>query len=186
MVVAFRLQAIFVKGKYDGKALSKALLRELRNSQEQVRRDLKATVKTWEIQPKFFVRRGSDSETLEIIAGTESDLYRMLNDGTEAHTITPKTGKFLKFNISGYIPKTTPSLLKSRSGGFVGDTTTFSTGVTHPGTEPRLWVETAAARVEKRLRTNLKVEMLVWAKTENIKKLNAQKRRRLAQRFLGD
>ena len=186
MVVAFRLQIITVRGKYNGKALAKDLLRELKNAQQQVRRDLKATVETWEIKPKFSVKKGRDPETLEIFAGTDSELYRMLNDGTEAHRINPKVGTFLKFNFTGYTAKTTPNLLKSKAGGFIGTDTTFSSGVDHPGTEPRLWVETAAARVAKRLRTNLKVEMLVWARTENIKLRNRQKRRRLVGKLTGD
>lgn len=176
-MVNFRLQVITVPGKYNGKALLNDFRRIVKNNQEQVRRDLKKTVSTWTKKPKFFVRSVRDPNNLEIIAGTENELYQMLDRGTEPHEIKASTNKFLRFNPNAYTPKSTPKFIGSNTGGFAGTGETFAKKVMHPGTEPRLWVFTISEKVKSKLETDLEQKLGTWV---TIRHRNARAQQKVA------
>ncbi len=147
-------------GEYDGKKLVKELEKQLRVIQGSVRYRLMKTVDTWEKKPKFFVRKSRNSNSLEIDAGTENELWGMLDLGTEPHTIQGKQG-VLAFP-TGYTAKTQPRVLGSSGGGFANLNPLFRDQVHHPGTKARQWTLTIADEVRRKYAPVMQDVILEW------------------------
>lgn len=160
-MVSFRLEAIIPGHRYKGKKLVKELRRVTKNSQEQARRDFKSTVASWDKKPTFFVRRTGNAEFIEIVAGTDSEFYAMLDQGTRPHTITPVVKRILSFNPN-YVAKTQVGILKARPGGSVGGQVALARKVLHPGTEARNWAILIAEKIEIKWQVDLDKAVEGW------------------------
>lgn len=135
---------------YDIEAFRREVTRELRSIAENIRGDYEATTAGWRTSVTFVVReaaavRGGAS----IIIGTDSDVYRYVDEGTRPHSIKPKRAKILRFQ-TGYRPKTRPRVLRSASGGATGPAV-FAKQVQHPGTRARGFTETIADKWQPRM-----------------------------------
>jgi len=111
--------------------------------------DFLPSVRTWDKQPKFehFVEVGGAG--FMMIAGTNDNIYDMLNIGTRAHFVAPRNVTVLRFP-GVYHAKTTPGLMTSKAG-YKGKRMFFSKGHMVSGIKGRNWDITEAKRVEKKL-----------------------------------
>ena len=110
-----------------------------------LRREFKKTVEGWETAPDFdmkFLEHSGSLATQVFPVGSGKATYELVNEGSPAHTITPRRGGALRFQTgyrSATSPRTIGSRAKSRSGPFV------SAGIVHhPGFEARKFDETIA------------------------------------------
>ena len=112
-----------------------------------LRREFLKTVFGWsaEKKPHFTrqLKRTSHSISMSVFDREEGDIYSLVNAGSPAHTITPKSPRgFLRFK-PGYRSATTAGSIQSRrayrSGKFVG-----AKIVHHPGFEARKFDELIA------------------------------------------
>jgi hypothetical protein len=108
--------------------------------------DLKVTTQTWNHKPGFDIQRPSDFER---VVGTDDDIYRYVDEGTEPHVIVAKTGGVLAFPTGGRA-KTVPRVIGSGKGAR-GGAVVFRPRVQHPGTDAREFVETIGEKWNDRL-----------------------------------
>lgn len=100
--------------------------------------DFRETTRTWKHKPKFELLTAVNPN-VEVLVGTDDEIYGYVNDGTRPHTIRPKRAKALAFKWGGkgsYMPKTKPKVIGSTPGGPRGPQVAFPE-VHHPGTEAR-------------------------------------------------
>ena len=125
----------------DGDIVNTSIMRQqmelaINQTLELVNRDFNATVRTWNTQVVFLVKKAAQiGDRLEGSVTTDSKVYTYVSLGTKPHVIKPKNAKVLRFK-GMYKPKTKPNTIGSGSGGAFGDDV-FSKGVQHPGTEAR-------------------------------------------------
>lgn len=100
-------------------------------------------VRTWSNKPTITISRTADG----VAFGTDDPIYGYVNDGTKAHTIAPKRGRFLAFGAGGRA-KTQPGVVGS-GGGARGDTRVFARVVRHPGTKARGFTKVIARQMGK-------------------------------------
>jgi hypothetical protein len=97
--------------------------------------EFEITTATWEHQVKFEREISVGPASIDILVGTDDEIYRYVDEGTRPHMIYPKGDYPLRFQ-SGYNAKTTPGLISSKYGGSFGDVV-YARGVSHPGTKAR-------------------------------------------------
>ena len=123
-------------GKFNQKGMRDALTAETQAISKDILLDFELTTATWKHQPKFerLVQVGPDK--VEILVGTDDEIYGYVDKGTKPHVIRPKRkGGVLAFP-SGYNAKTVPNIPSSFKGGSFG-TIIFAGAVKHPGTKAR-------------------------------------------------
>jgi hypothetical protein len=120
--------------------LKKAMDMMEEKSIPEVKNMFTQTTKGWEHQVSF-VHIGPQKNTPNSVRavvypdGENADLYALLTLGSPTHPITPKNGRFLKFQ-PGYRAGTSPRMLNSQAKERSGDFVTALT-VLHLGFEPR-------------------------------------------------
>lgn len=114
------------------KALPDAVKKGMRQAADAVKADYEETVKGWDNPAEFTITEQGDGS---IVVGTDDKVWKMVDEGTPPHVITPKRGKVLVFGVGGR-PKTTPGRLRS-GGGSKGNIVVIRPRVNHPGTKPR-------------------------------------------------
>src|SRR4030042_951153 len=112
--------------------------------------EFEITTATWEHQVKFEREISVGPNSIDVLVGTDDEIYGYVNGGTRAHVILPKGDYPLKFQ-AGYSAKTTPGLISSKSGGPYGEVV-FARGVIHPGTEARNFDENIAKKMEPKFK----------------------------------
>lgn len=133
------------------KGLSRRARKAIRNAQQKtgkaIEKDLKFLVKSWDTEVKFKVKV---SQRCVLTVKTDSDVFKFVDQGTEAHEIFPtQAGNFLRFS-SDYRPKTMPGSLRSGKG-FRGGKTIKTRFVNHPGIVPRHFCKQLESRYKPRL-----------------------------------
>lgn len=118
--------------------------------------DFEKTVDTWEHKPKFEHEHHVDDAGVEVLVGTDDEIYGYVNYGTKRHPIyagiyTGKSDKKVLAFPSSFTPKTTPNVIGSGPGGSGGNMV-FTPYVDHPGTKARNFDKIIAKKWEKRLR----------------------------------
>lgn len=140
---------------------SEAMRAALEAKADEVSKDIllefELTTATWERQVKFEREVSVGPNSIDILVGTDDEIYGYVNDGTRAHVILPKGDYPLRFQ-SGYNAKTTPGLISSKYGGPYGEVV-YSRGVMHPGTEARNFDETIRKQQEPAFRRAMEAAM---------------------------
>lgn len=122
--------------KFNDKAFLQEFETEARRTAKDMKKDFQQTVKTWKRKPTFEMVVAVGPKSIDILVGTDDEIYGYVDKGTAPHLILPKKpGGKLRFQ-SNYKAKTIPNVIGSRSGGSSGNVV-FSDGVIHPGTEAR-------------------------------------------------
>jgi hypothetical protein len=104
--------------------------------------DFGVTTQMWQHRPTFAI----DSPTpFERTISTGDKVYTMLDAGTQAHTIRPKKPRGILRFTTPFKSKTLPNQIMSRSGS-KGSSPAVARVVHHPGTAPRKWAKTIAAK----------------------------------------
>jgi hypothetical protein len=131
--VAIVMKAIKAR-RFNDAAFRQAIESEIQRVADEIEADFKATTATWKRQVKF-EKIISFTPPVEVLVGTDDEIYRYVDEGTRPHPIFPVRAKALAFP-SGYSAKTTPGVIGSKPGGGFGPTV-FAAYVYHPGTEAR-------------------------------------------------
>ena len=119
------------------KQIERAVKDGVKDTAEEVKDAFEQTTRTWSSRPDFTVTQQRDGYSV----GTDSDVWRFLDEGTRSYDIRPKRTKVLRFQ-SGYSAKTKPRAFSSSSGGTRGSVI-FRPRVRHPGIKARRWSSTA-------------------------------------------
>lgn len=134
---------------FDRAALAQAIERELDQQTQKALKEFEKSTSTWTHKPNFTVTK----RTGEREDGTSDENYNRVSQGTRPHIIRPVSAKRLSF-VGGYVPKTMPGSISSKSGGASGSRV-FAKEVRHPGTKPRNFDKLVKEAVEKGLVTGL-------------------------------
>lgn len=142
-----RTKAIVPKGLLvDIPAMRRAVSNALEGAAKGAKADFGVTTRTWEHKPTFTITKPGEFERL---VSTDDNIYAMLDEGTKAHDIRPKRGRFLVFRTP-FRSKTVPNDIRSRKGA-TGKQTVFARVVHHPGTKPRNWAEVIGKKWQRQL-----------------------------------
>ena len=109
--------------------------------------DHDVTTQAWRNRPTFTI----DTPTqFERTIATDDAVYTMLDKGTKRHDIRPRRGGgILKFTTP-FRSKTLPNQIMSRAGS-KGTSPAIARVVHHPGTAPRKWAKTIAAKWQQQV-----------------------------------
>ena len=148
--------------KFKDKAITEALEKEAQAIANDIVLEFTLATATWKHQPKYekIVQVGPSS--IEILVGTDDEIFGYVDKGTRPHMIYPVKAKALAFP-SIFVPKSTPGALVSGAG-FSGGATVFAGAVHHPGTKPRnitkqihrMFSQKTRRRMEKALSNGVK------------------------------
>lgn len=121
---------------------------------KEIKKDFEKTVKSWNTKPKFEIIIAVGPNSIDVLVGTDDEVYNYVDLGTKEHIIQPKKpGGTLAFK-SQYKPKTIPNVIGSRSGGASGDTV-FAKWVIHPGTKARNFSKTITKNWERKFKRRI-------------------------------
>lgn len=113
----------------------------------ELMRRFERTVQTWRRRPRFEVVQDVGPDRLSLLAGTDDEVYRYVDEGTRPHIIEPKgAGYPLRFQ-SMYQAKTIPGVIGSQAGGPSGPYVS-AMRVRHPGTRARRFTQAIFKEVE--------------------------------------
>lgn len=121
----------------------KAVERTLNLMEQRAKGLYQGATKSWSGPPEVRVERTEFGRTVTV----DSPVFTFVDEGTRAHRIIARRGRFLRFR-SGYRAKSSPGSLSSGAGGAFGDTR-FAQAVWHPGTKPRNYTKKIQAIVDK-------------------------------------
>jgi len=142
--------------RFKDAAFKKAIKDAAKAAGTEMEKDFQKTVATWSRKPKF-EKIVSIDPNVEVLVGTDNEVYGYVNDGTRPHLIFPKRAKALSFRWGGkgsYKPKTRPRFIGSMPGGPTGPRVARPY-VQHPGTKAREFDKT----IEKKWRSAFKRRM---------------------------
>lgn len=115
----------------------------IQKTQQDLRRELQKTVRTWDNQPNWTLENYFGVQVLWVKVFTYSTQYRLVNTGAKRHPILPRNGKMLRFR-TGYKAKTSARLIGSVAGGKFGPYRSTPIVPDHPGFEAREFDKTIA------------------------------------------
>lgn len=124
--------------RFKDEAFYNAILKAAQEAANAMQADFEKTTETWEHEVKFEQVISVDPD-VEVLVGTDDEIYGYVNDGTKPHPIFAKRAKALRFQWGGkgsYRPKTTPKIIGSKPGGPTGPIV-HRPYVQHPGTKAR-------------------------------------------------
>ena len=101
-------------------AIRNALIEEAELLANDVLLEFELTTATWKHQPKFEKIVDVSGKGVEILVGTDDEIYGYVTNGAHIPAIPYKPGRILAFPAS-YTAKTVPGMLGSRPGGPSGD-----------------------------------------------------------------
>lgn len=143
------IHAITPKNLMNSKEFKKAVTQPVEKTAKLVKRDYESTARTWSSKnrPTFDVIVAELDGDYTITAGTDSLLYKWVDEGTKPHIIRPRRSKFLRFRVGGRA-KTTPNVIGSGPGSR-GDAWRTADFVLHPGTRARNFTKRIKERRQK-------------------------------------
>lgn len=142
------------------KAINSAARKALKAVGEGFKDDFDATTKTWDREVVFETTYKESKSSASVTVATDDEIYRYVNDGTEAHIIRPKNARILRF-ASGYTAKTSPGTIGSSTGGSFG-ASVVARVVRHPGTKARKFDEAILEKWQDKLADELGIVVSVF------------------------
>ena len=140
--------------RFKAAAIQKAVEHEAKMIADEVYLDFLLTVSKWSRQPKFDKLIQVGPESVEILVGTDNEIYRYVSGGTRDHYV-PKTGVARMAFRPEYTAKTMPGLITSRSGGASGDLIVRTGRWKVSGIEPRKFEETIGKKWQPRFKKRM-------------------------------
>lgn len=135
--------------KTDMNAVEKELLAFADSFANEMLLDFELTTAFWEHKVKFEKLVAVRGGNIEMLVGTDDEIYGYVNYGTKPHIIKPKApGYPLSFMVGGKA-KTTPRQIVS-SKGVLGNIPVKAMAVHHPGTEAREFDKQIQKKFEKK------------------------------------
>lgn len=135
----------FKKNPFDALKQIQAIQNGLRATAEGAKVDFQVTTQTWNHQPTFNIQ----VSRTEARVWTEDETYGWVTHGTPAHIIRPRTKKRLVFKGGKYSAKTSPGVIRSRSGGTSSGKIVFARVTHHPGVKARNFHKVIQKKWEK-------------------------------------
>lgn len=136
-------------GQYNLAAIEAELTKFANEFANDMLLDFELTTAFWEHKVKFEKLIDVSGAKVEILIGTDDEIYGYVNNGTKPHKIKPKgKGYPLAFMVGGS-PKTTPGKAVS-SKGTLGTLPVKAMEVDHPGTKAREFDKQIAKKFEKK------------------------------------
>lgn len=134
-------------------AVSRAITGTLTQAAQDAQADLAKTTATWQHPVTFAITPIADGYEVD----TDDPIWRMVDEGTRPHVITPKRAKVLVFG-PGARAKTTPRVIGSTAGS-KGGAPVVAHIVHHPGTEARAFSETVQEKYDGELPKRMDVAL---------------------------
>ncbi|SRR5258706_1611243 len=126
--------AILPKGRSLAKPMRVIISNTLSAQAKAIKVDLALPAATWDHKVNVAINAPTPYERQITV---DDEIYAMLNAGTRAHDIKPRSGGILRFRTP-FRAKTVPDQIRSNKGA-LGNVTVWSHGVHHPGTRARNW-----------------------------------------------
>jgi hypothetical protein len=153
---SLRVERVIPKGLHFEPEFVDALIeQELDAAQAGVKKDFERTVRTWKNKPDFKTEKQPGKRWVK----TNNLLYFWLNEGTKRHPISGKNGGRLAYFKTGFVAKSRPDALVSRSGKAANKDFRRPFEVVHPGTKPRNWSRVIQKKWQGKLSLNLRKAM---------------------------
>jgi len=134
------------------KGIDLAIIKVVDKEASDTRKDFQRTTRTWKSKPDFYIRvRGKQSREVY----TTNIIYSYVEGGTKPHVIRVRFAKTLRFNTSGFKPKSRPNSIASYGGAAAQPPTAFPKQVQHPGMKARNYVKLIQAKSQKRFKQNM-------------------------------
>lgn len=135
---------------------SKEYLQAIKRAYERttglVEKDLRATTRTWDHQPKFRIETQTKGGDYSLTAGTDDLIYLWVSEGTKSHPIAARRSPYLVFQ-GGYRRKTRVNVIGSQEGGRDPEGEWFrKKQVKHPGFPGRNFI----LRIQQRRQVTLR------------------------------
>src|SRR5258706_13091696 len=127
--------------------MERAIQNTLTGTAKGVQVDLGVIVQTWQKKARFAIT-SPDQYSREI--ATDDEGFGMLNVGTKAHEIRPKSARGILRFTTPFVSKTLPNQIMSRSGS-KGQNNVVARVVHHPGTKARNWNTVIAEKWQKQV-----------------------------------
>lgn len=165
----FEVKAI-VPEPWDAAKVVAGLKRSMQVLANAVKADFEATVSSWEERAEFITDVTEEGGNLVTRIYTDSDRWRMLNEGTSPRVIMPSAGGVIAFRPE-FTPKTTPRVFGS-SGGSRGGEMVFVRSVrNNPGITPREWTLAALDKYSPQIAVHAQQGLFLgmWAATKGYK-----------------
>jgi hypothetical protein len=140
------------------KAMRLVLLNAMRKAGTVIKKDFEKTTKTWSNKPKFEALVSLKPPGPTLLVGTNDEVYRFVDEGTEEHFIFPVNKKALAFPGGPYTAKTKPGVIDSFAGGPSGETKVRA-WTWHPGTAPREFDKTIKKAREPWFKRQMEIAM---------------------------
>jgi hypothetical protein len=143
------------------------LLNAIRAEGRAILKEYGKTVATWRRKPKFEQLIGLDKQQATVLVGTDSEIYKYVDEGTRPHRIVPRRARYLRFQV-GYRAKTVPNVIGSTAGGKFGPIV-YRKAVQHPGFPGRNFTKIIQHRRKKPFR-----DAMLKAAQKGVAKANAR------------
>lgn len=173
--VTFRLEAIAPKNINYNKVFLEAYEKEIELSRNRVKRELDSATSTWNLKPKFNVRKTKRRGVVGLTITTNDERVLFVWKGTglygpkkQAYDIPKKSNKnakTLRFQ-ERYRAKTRPGRIPAGTGGSSGNFI-MRKRVKHPGIKPRKTDVLIARREQKRLQSGMNRRFAIAARKAN-------------------
>lgn len=121
--------------KFKGAVFTQAITKEMTAVKKDVLKDFSKTTNYWKNKPVFKATSEKKGDVFSVTVGTDSDIYRYVDEGTKPHTIVPVNARMLRWR-GPFKAKTVPNRLESGRGN-IGTLRFAAFVVHHPGTKAR-------------------------------------------------
>lgn len=149
-------------GKLQEKKMQDVLKRELTTISKDMLFDFEVTTYTWTKKPKFQRLVSVGPNSVDILVGTDDEIYKYVDEGTKRHFIAPKNAPALAWRV-GYRPKTVAGKMIAQAGGAFGNFAYNSKGHWVKGIKARKFTKTIQKSWEKKFKTRMEKAMKVAA-----------------------
>lgn len=137
------IEVILPKGKvFDAQKMGNIIKNTLTAQAKAIKVDFDVTTQTWDHRPVFTITTPGRFQRL---IATDDPIYAMLDKGTKAHTIRPKSARGILRFTTPFRAKTVPNAIRSNKGS-KGNTQVVARVVNHPGTAARNWAQVIAKK----------------------------------------
>ena len=158
--------------RFKEEVFAKAITDAANLAARDIQKDFESTIKTWKHKVKFVKEVDIKASPVQILVGTDDEIYRYVDEGTKPHPIfagiyTGKSNKkALAFPWGGkgsYKAKTMPGVIGSQQGGASGPMRAFPF-VQHPGTKARNFDEAVRKMWEPKFKKLMEAAMRIAAR----------------------
>lgn len=140
------------------KAMYDILNRELESISKDILFDFEVTAYTWNHKPEFTRLVSIGPSSVDILVGTDDEIYKYIDEGTKKHFVGPKKKGVLAWRTN-YVPKTSPGSMIATGGGASGPFAFDSKGHMVSGIKARKFTKTIQKSWEKKFKSRMEKAM---------------------------